>query len=89
MGRQEKKNNQSGGLPCLDKYFKNGPRKLVLYGTGAKLYQIPFYSFVRIAKEAKATYNLRKTAVADVGIIEEYLEEHPEVAFRIMTLRKE
>jgi len=89
MAGKEKKNIQSGVLPCLDKYFENGPRKLVLYSTGAELYQIPFYSFVRIAKEAKANYNLRKTAVADMGIIEEYLEKHPEVAFRIMTLRKD
>ena len=74
MAGKEKKNIQSGGLPCLDKYFENGPRKLVLYSTGAELYQIPFYSFVRIAKEAKAVYRLRRRVLVNTEKIDEYLE---------------
>lgn len=81
-----KTNNR--GFPDLDKYLEGRKRKLVNYKEGAKLYEIPYYSFVRLAKEAGANFTLRKTAVVDIDIIEKYLDEHPDVAFRVMYVRR-
>lgn len=79
---------ECGGLPDLDRYLEGRKRHLVNYSEGAKMYRIPYYSFVRLAREAKAHYCLRKTAIVDVGLIEQFLAEHPDVAERINTVRE-
>ena len=61
-----KEDKRNRGFPNLDKYLKDRGRKLVNYEEGAEIYGIPYYSFVRLAKEAEATFTLRKTAVADM-----------------------
>lgn len=81
-----KTNNR--GFPDLDKYLEGRKRKLVNYKEGAELYEIPYYSFVRLAKEAGANFTLRKTVVVDIDIIEKYLDEHLDVAFRTMYVRR-
>jgi hypothetical protein len=65
-----KEDKRNRGFPNLDKYLKDRGRKLVNYEEGAEIYGIPHYSFVRLAKEAEATFTLRKTAVADIDVIE-------------------
>ena len=77
-----------GGFPDLEKYLEGRKRHLVNYSEGAKMYRIPYYSFVRLAREAEAHYCLRKTAVVDVDLIEKYLSEHPDIAERIRTVRE-
>lgn len=52
------------------------------------MYGIPYYSFVRLAKEAQANYTLRKTAIVDNDAVERYLKEHPEVQERIDQVRR-
>ena len=79
---------ESGGLPDLDKYLEGRRRHLVNYSEGAKMYRIPYYSFVRLAREAEAHYCMRKTAIVDIDLIEKYLAEHPDVAERINTVRE-
>ncbi len=76
------------GFPDLDKYLEGRQRKLVNYTEGAEIYGIPYYSFVRLAREAEAHFCLRKTAVVDMDIIEQYLDEHPETCIRVMSVRK-
>lgn len=76
------------GFPDLDKYLEGRGRKFVTYSEGADIYDIPYYSFVRLAKEAKANYSLRKTAIVDVGIVEQYLDEHPDVVLRVECARR-
>lgn len=78
---------KNGVFPNLDKYLENKGRKLVSYAEGAKIYGIPYYSFVRLAKEAGANYTLRKSTVIDVDLIERYLDENPEVALRVLSVR--
>ena len=51
------------------------------------MYRIPYYSFVRPAREAEAHYCLRKTAILDVDMIEKYLAEHSDVADRVQSVR--
>lgn len=58
------------------------------YKEGAEIYGIPYYSFVRLAKEAGANYTSRKSAVIDIDVIEAYLDEHPEVVARVASVRK-
>lgn len=60
------------GFPDLERYLEERGRHLVTYTEGATMYHIPYYSFVRLAKEAGANLPLRRTTVIDVDIIEEY-----------------
>ena len=50
-------------FPDLDGYLEGKKRHLVSYAEGARMYQIPYYSFVRLAKEAEANTTLRRTCV--------------------------
>lgn len=74
---------QKARLPNLDKYLKGKARRFVTYTDGAQLYSIPFYSFVRLAKEAEANFILRKCAIVDLDIVERFLGDYPEVAARV------
>ena len=42
------------GFPDLERYLEERGRHLVTYTEGATMYHIPYYSFVRLAKEAGA-----------------------------------
>ena len=75
-------------LPDLDRFLEGRGRKFVTYIEGSNLYGIPCYSFVRLAKEAGANITLRKSAIVDVGVIEKYLEEHPDTADRVNSVRR-
>ena len=75
-------------LPDLDRYLAGRERKLVTYKEGADMYGIPYYSFVRLAKEAGANITLRKNAIIDVDVIEKYLEEHPDTVDRVNSVRR-
>lgn len=77
-----------GGFPNLDKYLAGGKHNYVNYSEGARMYRIPYYSFVRLAREAEAHYFMRKTAIVDVDLIEKYLAENPDVAERISLVRE-
>lgn len=84
----EDQEEETGGFPNLDKYLEGRARHWVRYSEGAKMYRIPYYSFVRLAREAEAHYCLRKTAIVDVDMIEKYLAEHPDVADRVQSVRE-
>ena len=58
----------------LDKYLEDRKHKYATYEAGAIEYGLPYWTFVKIAKEANATWALRKTAMVDLRIFEEYLE---------------
>jgi len=79
---------ENGVFPNLDKYLDGRKRHLVNYSEGARLYRIPYYSFVRLAIEAKANYTLRRTTIVDVGLVEEYLTKHPETLERLDKVRE-
>ena len=77
-----------GGFPNLDKYLAGRKHNYVNYSEGARMYRIPYYSFVRLAREAEAHYCMRKTVIVDVDLIEKYLAENPDVAERISLVRE-
>ena len=59
----------------LDKYLEGRNHKYMTYEKASQLYGLPYWGFVSMAKEAKATWKLRKTAIVDIGVFEKYLEE--------------
>ena len=54
------------GFPDLERYLEERGRHLVTYTEGATMYHIPYYSFVRLAKEAGANLPLRRTVMIEV-----------------------
>ena len=47
----------------------------VNYAQGARHYDLPYWTFVNLAKDAGATVVLHKTAIADIPAIDRYLDE--------------
>ena len=68
--------NQVRG-PDLDKYLEQRGRNhnYLTYAQGARMYSLPYWTFVTLAKEADATWALRKTAIVDTVALNKYLEE--------------
>lgn len=63
--------------PDLDKYIRPDKKKqYVTYIKGSKLYGMPYWTFVRMAKEAGATVALRKTAIVDLLAFDRFIEDH-------------
>ena len=60
----------------LDKYLEGRKHKYMNYQQAARHYGLPYWGFVKVAKEAKATWKLRKTAIVDTVVFDRYLEEH-------------
>ena len=60
----------------LEKYLEGRNHKYMTYEKASRMYGIPYWAFVSLAKEAKATWKLRKTAMVDIVVFEKYLEEH-------------
>ena len=60
-----------------DHIEKRGYRhNYVLYYTGADYYDLPYWTFVHLAKDAGATVELHRLAVADTLAIDRYLDEN-------------
>ncbi len=60
----------------LEKYLVGRKHVFVSYEQGARMYSMPYWTFVNLAKEAKATKTLRKTAIVDIDKFETHLEEN-------------
>ena len=48
---------EEGGFPNLDKYLEGRKHNYVNYTEGARMYRIPYYSFVRLATWIPETHN--------------------------------
>ena len=59
----------------LYKYLEGRKHKYMTYQQAARHYGLPYWGFVKVAKEAKATWKLRKTAIVDTVVFDKYLEE--------------
>jgi hypothetical protein len=53
---------------------KKGKRKFVRYKDGAELYSMSLSKFMRLAKEANATYKVNKMVLVNCDILDSYLE---------------
>lgn len=57
---------------------KNGQKKFVRYKEGAQLYSMGLHTFMELAHEAGAVYKVRKIALVNTKIFEEFLEAFKE-----------
>lgn len=62
--------------PDLERFLEGKKRKFVTYAQGARIYSLNYYSFVKLAKAAKANIQIKKNVVIDLEAVEEYLENH-------------
>ena len=63
--------------PDLEEYLTEEKRHdFTTYAKGARLYDLPYWTFVRLVKEAGANWPLRKTAVVDMKVLDAYIEAH-------------
>ena len=61
--------------PDLDRFLEGRKRTFVSYAEGARIYSMNYYSFVTLAKAAKANIRIKKNVVIDLDAVEEYLEK--------------
>ena len=73
--------------PDLEKYLEGKKRRFVNYTQGAKIYRTSYWPFVRLAKKAEANYPIRKTAIVDLNILDDFLEDNPDVASELKKRR--
>ena len=91
---QERETKKSPRAPDWDKYLNDeNYHDFVTYAKGAKMYSLNYWTFVRLAKEAGASWPLRKTAVVDLLVLDEYMENNKREADqagkgRLMASRK-
>ena len=88
MARRKEMPGPKPGLPDLDKYLTGRKRHYVTYIDGARMYQLPYQAFVRLAKSAKANLRVKKTAIIDVDLIEQYLKDNFEKSIYYDSLRE-
>lgn len=62
--------------PDLERFLEGRKRKFVTYAQGARIYSLNYYSFVKLAKAAKANIQIKKNVVIDLEVVEEFLESH-------------
>ena len=73
--------------PDLEKYLEGKKRRFVNYTQGAKIYRMSYWPFVRLTKKAEANYPIRKTAIVDLNILDDFLEDNPDVASELKKRR--
>ena len=59
---------------------KSGTKKLVRYKEGAELYSMGLHTFQEMAREAGALYKIRKIALVNTEIFDDFLENFREPA---------
>ena len=67
--------NRSKSPPVnLEKYLEGKRHRYCTYAQGARRYSMAYWSFVTIAKQAGANIKLRKTALVDLDVLDDYIE---------------
>lgn len=51
-------------------------RRFITYQDGAILYGLRYWPFVRLCQKADANIPLRKTAIVDLDILDDFIEQH-------------
>lgn len=64
----------------LDEYLEGDQKRYLTYEDAARRYSMPYWTFVNLAKEAGATWALRKTAMVDIDKLDAYLDKNYAVA---------
>lgn len=58
----------------MEKLVKGGRKKFVRYEEGAMLYSMGIHTFQQLAKDARAVYHVKRIALVNLDLIDEYLE---------------
>jgi len=61
-------------VPELEKLLQYGKKKFVRYDEGAKLYSMGLHSFQELARDAGAVYHIKRIALVNTQLVDEYLE---------------
>ena len=69
-------NEKQVRAPDLEKYLEGRKHRYTTYEKGARMYNLPYWTFVKLAKDAKATWPLRKTDMVDIDLLDQYIDEH-------------
>ena len=64
----------------LDTYLEGDKKRYLNYEDAARHYSMPYWTLVNLAKEAGATWVLRKTAMVDIDKLDAYLDKNYAVA---------
>ena len=64
----------------LDEYLEGDKKRYLTYEDAARRYSMPYWTLVNLAKEAGATWVLRKTAMVDIDKLDAYLDKNYAVA---------
>lgn len=62
----------------MESHFTNG-KKFVKYEEGAAMYSMGIHAFIKLAKEAKAIYRIRRIVLVNMEIIDEYIENFRDI----------
>ena len=65
-------------LDNIEQLIMNRGKKFVRYDEGAKLYSLGIQTFMQLAKDAGATYRIKRAVLENTEIIDEYLENFRE-----------
>lgn len=65
-------------LDNIEQLIMNRGKKFVRYDEGAKLYSLGIQTFMQLAKDAGATYRIKRAVLVNTEIIDEYLENFRE-----------
>ncbi len=60
--------------PDLSRYIANNAKRYVNYRQASIIYSVPYYAFVKMAKDANACWKIRKTVIVDLDKFDSYLE---------------
>ena len=63
-------------VPELEKLLAGKKKKYVRYEEGAVLYSMGKNSFRQVAQDAHALLRIKKMAIVDLDILDDYLEQH-------------
>ena len=75
----EEKKKQPKGVPINDeKLMGMNRRRFVRMQQGAKMYNMGLCSFRNLARDAHATYRVKKIVLVDLDQLDDYLEEFRE-----------
>lgn len=69
-----KKKEAVNGLPDLDKYLEGRRRHYVTYIEGARLYQLSYQTFVKLAKDANAIYKIKRRVLVNIQMVYDFME---------------
>lgn len=61
-------------IPELERLVQRGGKKFVRYQEGAAMYSMGLHTFQEIAKDAGAVYHIKRIALVNTELVDEYLE---------------